>query len=544
MPDEDGQHANRMGVSPEGGPAETRSGAEVPRGGPVEDDRPDPRPSAGGVVPRRVLIAATHEDLSEHLKAINERISARSHDSALTELAEILDGDAPDDAPGQTGVADADIFMAIVAWRYGAIPPEHDRSIIQSAYEEVVRQGKPHLIFLAAPGTEYQTDVRALFPAAVRDEQNLRSLHSLRALLERERGVAYFTSPEDLAAKVDAALRGMLDLASDAPHDAANLGAALNNLGDLAVEARQWEDAERYDNDAVGIFSETSAPSSAAAVLLRLGRLAHAHRSNETEFAAYTRALGALRQLDDQPTLAFVLRRLGALALTGGKKKQAAQYCDESLALHRELRDRRGIAITLSCLGTLNARNKRFADAIAHCTASLSLFEALQLDDYAQTARLDLVELEAALEVAQADPSGAAPASSPTGSASAVAANEWGEHDDEDGEGGSESGETLSADDVAPERRQQLMADFERNTDLGKPPYARTIFIMPQEIEWVIGERGWGGWNNAVDLRNAVFAGLRLTDMKFEDADLAGADLSRSDLSEVIRSTPICEGQT
>ncbi len=88
------------------------------------------------------------------------------------------------------------------------------------------------------------------------------------------------------------------------------------------------------------------------------------------------------------------------------------------------------------------------------------------------------------------------------------------------------------------------MADFERNTDLGKPPYARTIFIMPQEIEWVIGERGWGGWNNAVDLRNAVFAGLRLTDMKFEDADLAGADLSRSDLSEVIRSTPICEGQT
>ena len=43
-------------------------------------------------------------------------------------------------------VANADIFLLVVAWRYGHVPNGETRSVTHLEYLEAVRLGKPRLV--------------------------------------------------------------------------------------------------------------------------------------------------------------------------------------------------------------------------------------------------------------------------------------------------------------------------------------------------------------------------------------------------------------
>ncbi|HEX6798449.1 MAG TPA: NB-ARC domain-containing protein [Ktedonobacterales bacterium] len=109
-------------------------------------------------------------------------------------------------------VAASDLFVLIVAWRYGVVPSGQTKSITEQEYDEAVRLRKPIFIFLADPGSEADDGPLALFPAAVRNPAQTPQLAAFRALLaDSDRHTfATFTTPDDLASKVVEALASYL----------------------------------------------------------------------------------------------------------------------------------------------------------------------------------------------------------------------------------------------------------------------------------------------------------------------------------------------
>jgi tetratricopeptide (TPR) repeat protein len=103
-------------------------------------------------------------------------------------------------------VAGCDLYLGVIAWRYGYVPEGQERSVTHLEYEEAGRLGIPRLVFLAAPETQAAEGPTDLFPGAARDPEHLDQLLAFRAEIERTQVVDYFTTPDDLAKKVAAAL--------------------------------------------------------------------------------------------------------------------------------------------------------------------------------------------------------------------------------------------------------------------------------------------------------------------------------------------------
>src|SRR5690348_11771423 len=98
------------------------------------------------------------------------------------------------------------IYVGIVAWRYGTVPKGKTRSVTHLEYEEAQRLHIPSLIFLADPKTEKHLGPYALFPETKRNTTHSTQLLAFRQELQQDRVVDFFTTPDDLAAKVVASL--------------------------------------------------------------------------------------------------------------------------------------------------------------------------------------------------------------------------------------------------------------------------------------------------------------------------------------------------
>jgi tetratricopeptide (TPR) repeat protein len=154
---------------------------------------------------RRVYISSTREDLRAHREKVHEVVERMDQVAVITDYAWAwAGGDATIAATDD--VADADAYIAIVAWRYGPIPEGQTRSVTHLEYAEATRLGRPRFVFLADSLTEAPDGPDAIFPAETRDLEHHDQLLAFRAELEREHAVDYFMGPEDLAVRVAAAL--------------------------------------------------------------------------------------------------------------------------------------------------------------------------------------------------------------------------------------------------------------------------------------------------------------------------------------------------
>jgi hypothetical protein len=99
-----------------------------------------------------------------------------------------------------------DIYVGIVAWRYGTVPTGQPLSITHQEFRKAKELGRPCFIFLSDPSTEANSGPDDLFPATLRDPDHAASLAAFRAELERESIRDYFTTPDDLGRKLEAAL--------------------------------------------------------------------------------------------------------------------------------------------------------------------------------------------------------------------------------------------------------------------------------------------------------------------------------------------------
>ncbi|MGA8498910.1 MAG: DUF4062 domain-containing protein, partial [Xanthobacteraceae bacterium] len=168
---------------------------------------------------RIVMISSTARDLPEHREQV--RLACIRAGFEPREMMEHLTAeDASAVEVSLQMVEDADVYLGILAYRYGTIPPGADISITEMEYDQAVKLDKPRLIFF----------IDKKHPVTIEDVDTSPSSAKLKALKERigdQRVAAFFKSPDDLRSHVVEALtklREKLDAAE--PGDVVTRSAA------------------------------------------------------------------------------------------------------------------------------------------------------------------------------------------------------------------------------------------------------------------------------------------------------------------------------
>jgi Domain of unknown function (DUF4062) len=154
----------------------------------------------------KVYISSTYQDLVEHRAAVDRTLRRMGHDVIGMEQY-VAEGSKPVDRC-KADVHSADVYVIIVAWRYGYVPgrtatPPNPRSITEIELEEARTSGKAILAFLLdpeAPWPPNRVDAMGSDLAAGSD------VARLRATLGSDYLAGIFRTPDDLASQVAAAV--------------------------------------------------------------------------------------------------------------------------------------------------------------------------------------------------------------------------------------------------------------------------------------------------------------------------------------------------
>jgi tetratricopeptide (TPR) repeat protein len=152
----------------------------------------------------KIYVSATFRDLKDYRDAVYRILRKMRHDVISME-----DYVATDRYPLQKcleDVAACDVYVGIIAWRYGYIPDEGNperKSITELEYEMAGRAGRARLVFLLDRDTSW--------PREARDAENGEGdggqrIDALRREMERAAIVNYFGTPDQLASQVSAAV--------------------------------------------------------------------------------------------------------------------------------------------------------------------------------------------------------------------------------------------------------------------------------------------------------------------------------------------------
>ncbi|HXO72778.1 MAG TPA: DUF4062 domain-containing protein [Bradyrhizobium sp.] len=147
---------------------------------------------------RIVMISSTTLDLSKHRDQV--RLACERAGFEPRQMMENLTAeDASAIEVSLRMVEEADIYICILAHRYGTIPLGHDISITEMEYNRAVDTGKQRLIFFASNNHETITGDPETDLAA-------KKLEALKDRIRQDRVVAFFKSPDDLRSHVIEAL--------------------------------------------------------------------------------------------------------------------------------------------------------------------------------------------------------------------------------------------------------------------------------------------------------------------------------------------------
>src|ERR1022692_1519196 len=140
---------------------------------------------------KRVMISSTARDLPEHRDQVKEACLRQGFFPVMMEHLDAIDEDAA--AASLRMVDEADVYLAILANRYGYVPKGHDVSITEMEYDRAVSRGLPRLVFLIDKAHKITIEDVELGEGAVK-------LQTLKQRLQTENIVNFFESPTDLRA--------------------------------------------------------------------------------------------------------------------------------------------------------------------------------------------------------------------------------------------------------------------------------------------------------------------------------------------------------
>lgn len=153
----------------------------------------------------RVYVSSTFTDLERHRAAVIAALRRAGH-----ELAVMEDYPAFDERPAEKcvhDVASCDVYVGIVAFRYGFIPPQNNpESASITEMEYIAARDKKRLIFQLHPDAPWP---RRFSDEVSGEAERGRLIERFRSRLSSEHGNRYFDSPEDLATQVLAAVSSL-----------------------------------------------------------------------------------------------------------------------------------------------------------------------------------------------------------------------------------------------------------------------------------------------------------------------------------------------
>lgn len=143
----------------------------------------------------KIYISSTYSDLKKERNAAAEAVRQLEHTAVIME-----DYTATEQKPLDKCLEDVrgcDIYIGIIAYRYGFIPEGYQKSITHLEYEEAHNQGIPRLLFMI--GDE------APWPKKKHDEDSVK-ISAFRKTISREHTISILKDGAELPLKVTAAL--------------------------------------------------------------------------------------------------------------------------------------------------------------------------------------------------------------------------------------------------------------------------------------------------------------------------------------------------
>lgn len=148
----------------------------------------------------RVFISSTTEDLKEYRAAAAAAVQELGHEPAMLEFYAATES-SPIALSRQT-IASSDVFISLIAWRYGYIPTAdnpNQYSFVELELRHAWDLGIPTLVFMVGDDSPWPRKFIDDGPAFDR-------LNAFRKHVLDRAVVAFFGSPEDLSQKIMTAL--------------------------------------------------------------------------------------------------------------------------------------------------------------------------------------------------------------------------------------------------------------------------------------------------------------------------------------------------
>jgi hypothetical protein len=145
----------------------------------------------------RIYVSSTLTDLQEHRESVRNAIRRMGHTDVAMEYYV-----AEDRRPLDKCLADVrtcDLYLIVMAWRYGHIPPDQTDSITHLEYRAALDADKPCLAFVL--------DDKAPWPPHLMELDQLPQVQALRTTLTQDRLAGLFTTKDDLARQVTESLQ-------------------------------------------------------------------------------------------------------------------------------------------------------------------------------------------------------------------------------------------------------------------------------------------------------------------------------------------------
>ncbi len=142
----------------------------------------------------RVMISSTTRDLPEHREKVMHaclRMGMFRPDM----MEHLTARNAYPEAVSLSLVEKADVYLAIVGFRYGYVPAGAGKSVTEMEFDRATEKGIPRLVFL-------MHDSHVLRPHDVETGEGAQKLAAFRERLSRDLTVCFFRSPDELLALV------------------------------------------------------------------------------------------------------------------------------------------------------------------------------------------------------------------------------------------------------------------------------------------------------------------------------------------------------
>ena len=166
----------------------------------------------------KVYVSSTYEDLKDCRMLVRQALQ-RLHQEDIAMETYVAEPERPLEKC-LNDVAQCDIYVGVIAWRYGYIIEGHDRSITELEYRHAVEKGIDRLIFLLSEDAPWPPKYVDKGPDASR-------IQGLREELTRNNLCSFFDTPQELAALVTTAVANRVRHHDGVPEDHAAIASTV-----------------------------------------------------------------------------------------------------------------------------------------------------------------------------------------------------------------------------------------------------------------------------------------------------------------------------